>query len=80
MIFIGGYSPNSFPAIGVLAGLVEGLVLGPGCRAAAGRTAGGRVTPHFCCYLHDLVTLTFKTLSLFDVFLLELHLSSEVLQ
>jgi hypothetical protein len=64
-------SPNSFPAIGVLAGLVERLVVGPGCRAAAGR----RVRGHICCYLHDLVTPTFKTPSLFDDFLLELHLS-----
>ena len=29
------FSPNSFPAIGVLAGLVERLVLGTGCRAAS---------------------------------------------
>ena len=36
---------------------------------------GGRVTPHICCYLPDLVTPTFKTPSLFDGFLLELHLS-----
>ena len=34
---VGGFSPNSFPAIGVLAGLIERLVLGTGCRAAAGR-------------------------------------------
>ena len=36
-------SPNSFPAIGVLAVLVEGLVFVTGCRANGGRpsSAGG---------------------------------------
>ena len=67
-------SPNSFPAIGVLAGLIEGRCseLDPGfCRANSGRPSPGNI----CCYLPDLVTPTFKTPSLFDSFSLELHLS-----
>ena len=66
------YSSNSFPAIGVLAVLIERLVVGPGCRAPS----AGQI----CCYLPDLVTPTFKTPSVFDGFLLELNFSQEVLQ
>jgi len=66
------YSPNSFPAIGVLAVLIERLVVGPGCRAPS----AGQI----CYYLLELVTPTFKTRSVYDCFLLELHLSLEVLQ
>ena len=36
-------SPNSFPAIGVLAGLIERLVIGTHCRALP----GGRVRARF---------------------------------
>ena len=52
-------------------------------REAGGRTwmPGGRVRARFAAiYLTWLVTPTFKTPSLFDGFLLELHLSYEVLQ
>ena len=66
------YSPNSFPATGVLAVLIERLVVGPGCRAPS----AGQI----CYYLLELVTPTFKTRSVYDCFLQELHLSWEVLQ
>ena len=41
------FSPNSFPAIGVLAGLVEGPVVVPLSHAA-------KVRGHTCCYFHQI--------------------------
>ena len=63
------YSPNSFPAMAVL---IERLVVGPGCRANTGRPSNPP----------DLLLFTWlgDTYRLFDGFLLELHLSWEVLQ
>ena len=65
--------------MGVLARLVLVLVVGPHCWAAAGRCRAAECGPNLF-YLLDLVTPTFKTPSMFDGFLLELHLSLEVLQ
>ena len=47
------HSPNSFPAMGVLAVLVRGLVVVTHFHAA-------KVSEPFWCYLHDLVTPAFK--------------------
>lgn len=51
------HSPDSFPDVRVLAGLIEGRCAGPCARPMTGRPSRYQI----CCYLLDLKTPTFKT-------------------